>query len=89
MSKPIVIYTTELCPCCRRAKKLLRDKGLEFEEIAVDYDPELRAEMVKRANGLRTVPQIFFGDRHIGGSDELHALNAKGELDPLLAELAR
>lgn len=89
MSQPIVIYTTETCPYCRRAKALLREKGLAFEEIPVDYDPEARAEMVERANGLRTVPQIFFGERHIGGSDELQELDAKGELDLLLAELER
>jgi len=85
----IVIYTTRACPYCWRAKELLRSRDLGFEEISVDGDLEARAAMVKRANGRRTVPQVFFGDKHIGGSDELHELEANGELDLLLADLAR
>jgi glutaredoxin 3 len=90
MSQPadIVIYTTAFCPYCLRAKALLRERGVAFEEIAVDDDPDARAIMVARAGGRRTVPQIFFGDRHIGGSDDLYALDARGELEKVLADAA-
>jgi glutaredoxin 3 len=81
----ITIYTTATCPYCLAAKALLRRKNALFTEIGVDGDPAARAAMTARANGRRTVPQIFIGDRHVGGSDELHALEAAGELDPLLA----
>jgi glutaredoxin 3 len=67
------------------AKALLRKKNALFSEIGVDGDPAARAAMTERAHGRRTVPQIFIGDRHIGGSDDLHALEAAGKLDPLLA----
>ena len=80
----ITIYTTELCPYCRRAKSLLAEKGAGFTEIDVTYDPEARARMMQRAGGRRSVPQIFIGEIHIGGCDDLHALDAKGGLDPLL-----
>jgi len=91
MSQPadIVVYTTTTCPYCIRAKALLKERGLAFEEIAVDESPEARAQMTTRAGGRRTVPQIFFGDRHIGGCDELHALDATGELETALADAAR
>ena len=82
----ITIYTTELCPYCMRAKALLREKGADFQEIDVSYDPVERQRMMARAGGRRSVPQIFVGERHIGGCDELYALNAKGGLDPLLAD---
>jgi glutaredoxin 3 len=82
---PITIYTTMTCPYCLAAKTLLRKKNASFTEIGVDGDPAGRAAMMQRANGRRSVPQIFIGDRHIGGSDDLHALDAAGELDPLLA----
>jgi glutaredoxin 3 len=82
---PITIYTTMTCPYCVAAKALLRKKNAAFTEIGVDGDPAGRAEMTQRANGRRTVPQIFIGERHIGGSDDLHALDAAGKLDPLLA----
>jgi glutaredoxin 3 len=81
---PVTIYTTPYCSYCFRAKKLLNGKGINFDEIDVAFSPELRTEMVKRAGGKQSVPQIFIGEQHIGGSDELHALDAKGELDPLL-----
>ena len=80
----ITIYTTELCPYCRRAKALLAEKGAGFTEVDVTYDPETRASMMQRAGGRRSVPQIFIGDLHVGGCDDLHALDAKGGLDPLL-----
>jgi glutaredoxin 3 len=82
---PVTIYTTMFCPYCLSAKRLLKAKGIEFTEIDVTMKPELREEMKTRSGGRRTVPQIFIGSRHIGGSDELHALDAKGELDVLLA----
>ena len=81
----IEIYTSPLCGYCRRAKALLTRKGVAFAEIDVLRAPERRDEMVKRAQGQRTVPQIFIDDRHIGGCDELHTLDSAGELDPLLA----
>ncbi len=83
----IVIYTTRSCPYCRRAKELLRKRNLAFEEISVDGDFEARAEMRKRARRRSTVPQIFFGDVHIGGCDELYELHSTGKLDLLLADL--
>ena len=82
---PITIYTTATCPYCLAAKALLRKKNAAFTEIGVDGDPAARAAMTARAKGRRTVPQIFIGERHIGGSDDLHALDAAGALDPLLA----
>ncbi|MBZ4689539.1 MAG: glutaredoxin 3 [Cereibacter changlensis] len=83
--KPVEIYTTPLCGYCHAAKRLLGAKGVAFTEIDVSRDPALRAAMTKRANGGRTVPQIFIGDKHVGGSDDLHALDDAGKLDPLLA----
>ena len=80
----ITIYTTELCGYCRRAKALLDEKGVAFIEIDVSYDPAERARMMQRAGGRRTVPQIFIGAKHVGGCDDLYALNVKGGLDLLL-----
>lgn len=80
----IEIYTKFLCPYCARAKKLLEGKGASYEEHAIDTDPGKRAEMMQRAQGRHTVPQIFIDDRHIGGSDDLAALDREGKLDPLL-----
>ena len=80
----IEIYTTSICPFCHAAKKLLTDKGTDFLEISLTHEPHLRDRMVERANGGRTVPQIFINDAHIGGCDDLYALDSKGELDPLL-----
>jgi glutaredoxin 3 len=82
---PIVIYTSPYCAYCVSAKALLRRKGVEFTEISVAGAPDRRAEMVQRANGLATVPQIFIGSDHVGGCDELHALEGAGQLDLLLA----
>ncbi|HTT48096.1 MAG TPA: glutaredoxin 3 [Pseudolabrys sp.] len=82
---PIEIYTTRYCPYCHAAKALLKRKGAAFTEIDVSGNHALRGTMVERANGGYTVPQIFIGDVHVGGYDDLHELDAAGELDPLLA----
>jgi glutaredoxin 3 len=79
----VVMYTTGWCPYCARARRLLQTKGVGFEEIDVESQPEKRAEMQARS-GRRTVPQIFIGDQHVGGSDDLHALEDAGKLDGLL-----
>jgi glutaredoxin 3 len=79
----IEIYTTPTCPYCHAAKALLTDKGANYSEITV-LDPDLRAAMTERAHGRRTVPQIFIDDTHIGGYDDLAALDREGGLDPLL-----
>jgi glutaredoxin 3 len=79
----IVVYSTDWCPFCTRARGLLERKGAKFEVIDVDERPEARAEMMARS-GRRTVPQIFIGDTHVGGCDDLYALDAAGGLDPLL-----
>ena len=81
----IEIYTTRYCPYCHAAKALLKGKGVEYTEIDLGYDQERRDEMIERANGRMTVPQIFIGSAHVGGYDELHALERAGKLDPLLA----
>lgn len=80
----VEIYSSDWCPYCARAKLLLQKKGIEFEEIVVDGNPELRMQMAERAGGRSTVPQIFIDGRAIGGCDDLLALEKKGELDPLL-----
>jgi glutaredoxin 3 len=80
------IYTTPICPYCARAKALLTKKGVAFEEVDVYMDAAARKEMLEKSGGKRTVPQIFIGERHIGGCDDLHALDAEGGLDPLLKE---
>jgi glutaredoxin 3 len=81
----VVIYTTSSCPYCIAAKRLLTQKGVSFEEIGVDGDPGGRAKMSERAGGRRTVPQIFIGESHVGGCDDLYALEQAGRLDALLA----
>lgn len=83
--KPVEIYTTPTCPYCLAAKRLLTAKGVTFTEIDVSADPSLRVAMTERAGGRRSVPQIFIGGKHVGGSDDLHALDAAGQLDPMLA----
>ncbi len=83
---PVEIYTTRHCPYCHAAKALLKKKGVNFSEIDVGRDWERREEMIQRANGRMTVPQIFIGAMHIGGCDELHDLERVGKLDPILAE---
>jgi len=85
----ITIYTTSTCPYCRRAKELLQKKNLAYTEIPVDGDGEARLKMTERANGRTSVPQIFFGEEHIGGCDDLYELHYDGKLDLLLADLAR
>ena len=82
MSK-IEIYTTNWCPYCNAAKALLDDKGVPYDEIDAT-DPDVRMDMIQRAHGRRTVPQIFIGERHVGGYDEIAALERRGQLDPLL-----
>jgi len=81
---PVEVYTTRFCPYCSAAKALLKHKGVDYKEIDLGRDWVQRAEMTKRANGRTTVPQIFIGPLHIGGSDELHALERAGKLDALL-----
>jgi glutaredoxin 3 len=81
----ILLYTTQFCGYCGAAKNLLRSKGLDYEEIDVGLDLGKRTEMVQRARGLRTVPQIFIHGRHVGGYDELAALEREGKLDAWLA----
>jgi glutaredoxin 3 len=84
---PITLYVTGWCPYCQRAKALLDSKQLAFNEIDVDEDPKLRQEMTARS-GRRTVPQIFIGERHVGGCDDLCALESTGELDQLVSNLS-
>ena len=81
----IEIYTSPTCGYCHAAKRLLNEKGASFSEVDVVRHPDKRPEMVQRANGGRTVPQIFIDGRHVGGCDDLYALDAAGKLDPLLA----
>jgi len=81
----IRIYTTPICPYCVRAKALFVHKGVPFDEIDVFMDADAREDMEAKTCGARTVPQIFIGDRHVGGCDELYALDRAGELDALLA----
>lgn len=83
--RPVEIYTSPLCGFCHAAKRLLTHKGVSFSEINVLINPSRKQEMVQRANGGRTVPQIFVGNIHIGGCDELYALERAGKLDALLA----
>ncbi|KFE35090.1 glutaredoxin 3 [Thioclava atlantica] len=83
--KRVEIYTTRTCPFCIAAKRLLDQKGIAYEETDVGANPSLRAEMMQRANGRRTVPQIFIGGEGVGGCDELHALEHAGKLDQMLA----
>ncbi|MFN3969977.1 MAG: glutaredoxin 3 [Gemmobacter sp.] len=84
--KSVEIYTTPLCGYCHAAKRLLTRKGAAFTEIDLSREPARRAEMMQRASGGRTVPQIFIGGRHVGGADDLHALDHAGRLDALLAD---
>lgn len=83
--KAVEIYTTPSCPYCHAAKRLLAKKGAAYSEIDVSRDATQRVTMTKRANGGRTVPQIFIGGAHVGGSDDLHMLDHAGKLDALLA----
>jgi len=84
MTAKVLMYSTAVCPYCVMAERLLKSKGVtEIEKISVDTDPKLREEMMSRT-GRRTVPQIYVGDKHVGGYDDLSALDRAGELDPLL-----
>jgi glutaredoxin 3 len=80
----ITIYTKNWCPYCSAAKKLLSEKGVEFTEIDIEKKPEARAEMIQKAKGRSTVPQIFIGEKHVGGCDDLYDLDDRGQLEPLL-----
>lgn len=82
----VEIYTKFLCPYCTRAKRLLEAKGAEYEEHDITMDGEKRREMIQRAGGRTTVPQIFIGGRHVGGCDDLQALESRGGLDPMLRQ---
>jgi len=82
----IVMYSTAFCGYCQRARNLFERKGVEVREIKVDEDPKEREIMLQRSGGRRTVPQIFIGERHVGGFDDLAALDRSGELDKLLAQ---
>ena len=84
--KNVEIYTTPICGFCSAAKRLLNSKNVSFVEINVMVNSNSRTEMIKRANGSRTVPQIFIGNEHIGGCDELHALENAGKLDAMLTD---
>ena len=81
----VTMYATGWCPYCDRARGLLQRKGVPFSEVKVDEDPTQRDAMLARSGGRRTVPQIFIGDRHVGGFDDLYDLDRRGGFDPLLA----
>lgn len=83
--QPVILYTTQLCGFCHAAKRLLKSKGVDFEEIDVGREPARRSEMMARSNGGRTVPQIFIGETHVGGCDDLFALENGSKLDAMLA----
>jgi glutaredoxin 3 len=82
---PVVIYTKPMCPYCARALSLLSKKGVDYQEIEAAWDPDKKKEMLSKSNGKSTYPQIFIGETHVGGCDDLMALDRKGELDTLLA----
>jgi glutaredoxin 3 len=84
MESKVEIYTWSSCPFCIRAKALLDQKGANYSEYSIDGDDDARARMAKRANGRRSLPQIFINDQHIGGCDDIYALEFQGQLDPLL-----
>jgi glutaredoxin 3 len=83
--KPVLVYSTRICPYCMMAKRLLAQKGAAYDDVMVDADPARREEMMQRS-GRRTVPQIFIGEFHVGGFDDLAALDRAGKLDPLLRD---
>jgi glutaredoxin 3 len=84
MSAKVLMYCTAACPFCQAAERLLVEKGVAIEKVRVDLQPERRVEMTRKSGGRRTVPQIWIGERHVGGCDDLYELDRKGELDPLL-----
>jgi glutaredoxin 3 len=83
----VTIYTRAMCGYCSAAKRLLDEKGVQYVEHDASFSPELKQEMIQRANGRRTFPQIFIGSVHVGGCDDLYALDSQGRLDPLLASV--
>lgn len=85
MNPKVEIYTWRSCPFCIRAKQLLKSKGVDFVEYSIDGDEAARSQMAKRANGRRSVPQIFINNQHVGGCDDLYELDDEGKLDSLLA----
>ncbi|MFM5887984.1 MAG: glutaredoxin 3 [Dolichospermum sp.] len=85
MAAKVEIYTWSTCPFCLRAKSLLNKKGVNFTEYSIDGDEDARAKMSQRANGRRSLPQIFINDNHIGGCDDIHGLERQGKLDEMLA----
>ena len=85
MAPKVEVYTWRSCPFCITAKQLLKNKGIEFTEYSIDGDESARKQMAQRANGQRSVPQIFINDQHIGGCDDMYDLDAEGKLDQLLA----
>ncbi|MEH1938547.1 MAG: glutaredoxin 3 [Nostoc sp.] len=89
MAAKVEIYTWRTCPFCIRAKSLLKNKGVEFIEYSIDGDEAARNKMAQRANGGRSLPQIFINDDHIGGCDDIHALDSQGKLDELLTSSNR
>ncbi|MEH1900413.1 MAG: glutaredoxin 3 [Nostoc sp.] len=89
MAAKVEIYTWRTCPFCIRAKSLLKDKGVKFIEYSIDGDEAARSKMAQRANGRRSLPQIFINDDHIGGCDDIHALDSQGKLDELLTSSNR
>jgi glutaredoxin 3 len=88
MAAKVEIYTWSMCPFCLRAKGLLNKKGVEFTEYCIDGDEDARDKMSERANGRRSVPQIFINDEHIGGCDDIHSLEKSGQLDNLLGNIS-
>jgi glutaredoxin 3 len=88
MAAKVEIYTWSICPFCIRAKGLLNKKGVTYTEYCIDGDNAARSKMAERANGRRSVPQVFINDQHVGGCDDIHDLEAQGKLDPLLAAAA-
>jgi len=80
----VLMYCTAACPFCQSAERLLAEKGAQVDKVRVDLEPERRGEMVQKSGGRRTVPQIWIGEQHVGGCDDLYALDRKGGLDPLL-----
>jgi glutaredoxin 3 len=83
--KKVIIYSGETCPHCSAAKALLKSKNAEYEEIDIWKDPAKAKEMLQKTNGAKTIPQIFIGDHHVGGNDQLQEANRSGELDKLLS----
>ncbi|MBL0732637.1 MAG: glutaredoxin 3 [Desulfosarcina sp.] len=82
--KKVIIYSTLICPYCIKAKQLLESKGVDYREVRIDKHPELVAEVIEKSSGQKTVPQIFIGDYHVGGCDDLYALDKDGRLDSFL-----